>query len=131
MLHGNLRLKLGLLLINAIDPIVFILEPLANSVPECFALFAIVELPVMNACAARIAAIHGIVQAIGKHVIAQHALAGGGICVGVEEAAPGGVVITALEIIEPGFLDTLLAGELIFDLSNALIHQQIIPGVGR
>ena len=37
-----------------------------------------------------------IVPAVSKHVIAEEALAGGDEGVGVEEAADGGVVITAL-----------------------------------
>ena len=74
--------------------------------------------------------VYRIVQAIGKHVVAQHSLTGGSIGVGIEEAAPGGVIIAALEIIEPGFLGTLLAVELICDLSNNLKYQQIIPGRG-
>ena len=36
--------------------------------------------------------------------MAEEALAGGGVGVGVDESADGGVVITGLEVIEPGFL---------------------------
>ena len=50
-----------------------------------------------------------VIAAVGKHVIAQEALTGGDEGIGVEESAPGGVVITALEIIEPGFLDYVVA----------------------
>ena len=48
--------------------------------------------------------INRIIQAIGEHVVAKNTLAGGGVGVGVEEAADCGVVISALQIIEPGFL---------------------------
>ena len=46
--------------------------------------------------ACRISVYHRSIVAIGKHVIAEEALAGGDEGVGVEEAADGGVVITAL-----------------------------------
>ena len=58
-------------------------------------------------------------------------MAGGDVDIGIDKSAPGGVVVTALEIIEPGFLDTLVAGELIFDLWDTPIQLQIIPDVGR
>ena len=57
----------------------------------------------MEAKAARIASIHRIVEAIGKHVIAQNALAGGGEGIGIEEAGEGGVIVARLEVIEAGF----------------------------
>ena len=40
--------------------------------------------------------IRGIIQAIGKHVIAQNTLAGGDESIGVEEASDCGIVITGL-----------------------------------
>ena len=43
-----------------------------------------------------------IIQAIGKHVIAKYALAGGGVGVGVDESAQFGIVITGLEVVERG-----------------------------
>jgi hypothetical protein len=46
-----------------------------------------------------------IIAAVGKHVIAQHALAGGYEGIGVEEAAQFGIIIAALQIIEPAILD--------------------------
>ena len=42
-----------------------------------------------------------IISAVGEHVIAQFALAGGDKSVGVEEAAEVRIVISALQIIEP------------------------------
>ena len=45
-------------------------------------------------------------MAVGKHVIAQQALTGGGESVGIDESAQLGIVITGLEIVEPG-LDIL------------------------
>jgi hypothetical protein len=45
-----------------------------------------------------------IVQAVGEHVIAEQALAGGGVCVGVDESAEAGIVITGLQVIQAGFL---------------------------
>ena len=44
---------------------------------------------------------HRIIPAIGKHVIAQESLAGGDEGIGVDESAPGGIVIAALEIVQP------------------------------
>ena len=52
-----------------------------------------------------------VIAAVGKHIVSQQALPGGDEGVGVEEPAPLGVVITALEIIEPGLINTLLAAE--------------------
>ena len=58
-------------------------------------------------------------------------MSGGNEGIGIEETAPGGVVITALEIIEACFLVMLVAGELFFDLWDTPIQLQIIPDVGR
>ena len=41
--------------------------------------------------------------------MAEDALAGGGVGVCVDESADGGVVITGLEVIEPGFLLRVIA----------------------
>ena len=51
-----------------------------------------------NICpfSSRIAVLYRIIPAIGKHVIAQYALAGGDEGVGVEEATDCGIVIAAL-----------------------------------
>jgi len=54
--------------------------------------------------AAGVMVITGIVQTIRKHVIAQQTLAGRNEYVGVEEPAPFGGIIPALEIIQPGLL---------------------------
>jgi hypothetical protein len=56
--------------------------------------------------------ITGIVQTIGEHITSEQTLAGGDEGVGVEEWAPFGVIITALEIIESGFRDMLVATKL-------------------
>ena len=56
-----------------------------------------------------ICVIDRIIGAVGKHVIAQHALAGAYKYIGIDEAVDGGVIISALEIIEPGFLDYVVA----------------------
>ena len=45
-------------------------------------------------------------MAVGKHVIAQQALTGGGESVGIDESTDFRIVITGLEIVEPG-LDIL------------------------
>ena len=44
----------------------------------------------------RIAIYYRIVPTIRKHIMAEDALAGGGVGVGVYEAAGGGIVITGL-----------------------------------
>ena len=46
--------------------------------------------------------INRIIVTIGKHVIAQQPLTGGGEGVGVEEAAGFGVVVAVLQIIQAG-----------------------------
>ena len=53
--------------------------------------------------------LYGVIVAISKHVIAKETLAGGGIGVGVDEAAGSGVVITGLQIVQPGLLVEELA----------------------
>ena len=63
----------------------------------------------MEACSTGIATVYRIIPTIGKHVIAQDALPGRNIAVGVDEAANLRVVITTLQIIEPGILDGGLA----------------------
>ena len=55
-----------------------------------------------------IATAYRIVAAVSEHVVAQQALAGGDEGIGVDKSADGGVVITALQIIEAG----ILGGEL-------------------
>ena len=52
--------------------------------------------------ACRIYIAYRIIIAIREHIMADNSLAGGGVGVGVEEAAGGRVVISALQIIEPG-----------------------------
>ena len=44
--------------------------------------------------------IYRIIAAIGEHIAAEDALSGGGEAVRVEEAAEGGVVVSALEVVE-------------------------------
>ena len=46
--------------------------------------------------------IHRIIQTVGKHVIAQDALAGACIGVGIDESAQFGIIITGLEVVERG-----------------------------
>ena len=52
---------------------------------------------------------HRIVTAVGKHVIPEDTLAGGNECVCIDESADGGIVVTALQIIESGISDGRLA----------------------
>ena len=44
-----------------------------------------------------------IITAIGKHVIAQQALSGGGKGIGIDESAEAGIVIAGLEVVQAGF----------------------------
>jgi hypothetical protein len=44
-----------------------------------------------------------IIATVGKHIIAQDALAGRNECVGIDESAQFGIVIAGLEIVERGF----------------------------
>ena len=50
-----------------------------------------------------IGTVHRIIPAIRKHIVTQEALASRseGIC--VDKSADAGIVITALEVVEPGF----------------------------
>ena len=56
-----------------------------------------------------IISVHRIIIAIRKHIEPQEALAGGGVAVGVDKSAEGGVVISALEVIEARFSDCVQA----------------------
>ena len=46
--------------------------------------------------------VNRITSTIRKHVSAEDALAGGGVGVGVQEAAEFRIVVAGLEVIEPG-----------------------------
>ena len=59
--------------------------------------------------AVRVGTVHGVVAAVGEGVVAQIALAGGGVAVGVDEPADGGVIIAALEVVEAGFIVLIVA----------------------
>ena len=54
----------------------------------------------MNTGATWIDTINRIIPTVGKHIIAQEPLAGGGVGVGIEESAYLGIVITGLQIVE-------------------------------
>ena len=57
----------------------------------------------LNKCVtAEISSANGVISTIGKHVIAQDALAGGNEGIGVDEAGDFGIIITALQVIEAG-----------------------------
>ena len=45
-------------------------------------------------------AINRIIPTVCKHIVPQEALAGTGVAVSVEEAAQGGIVVSALEVVE-------------------------------
>ena len=66
-----------------------------------------------------------IVFAVGKHVVAQQALAGTGVGIGVDKPAPFGVVITALEVIQAGISDISVASEPIwFSIHRLKSHRK-------
>ena len=52
--------------------------------------------------ACRIYIAYRIIIAIREHIMADNALSGGGIAVRIDESADGRIVISGLEIIEPG-----------------------------
>ena len=47
--------------------------------------------------------IHRIIQAIRISIVPQHSLTGGEVDIGGDEAANLGVVVSALQVIKPGF----------------------------
>ena len=53
--------------------------------------------------------VYRVIIAIGKHIVADDALSGAGIPIRVDEPAPCGVIIPALQVVEACFLDTGLA----------------------
>ena len=73
---------------------------------------------------------HRIVIAVRKHVVPDKPLAGAGVAVGVEEAAQGGIVISALEVIEARLGNAVLssvAKEVDFDSrGNRDLSQELI-----
>ena len=60
--------------------------------------------------AAGIAEICSIIITITKHIIAQHALAGGNKCVRINEPAHLRVIISGLEVVQAGFSVLKLSG---------------------
>ena len=62
----------------------------------------------MEASTARITAINGIIETVGKHVIAQQVLAGGAKYVRVDEPAQGGVIVAGLEVVEAQLTNALV-----------------------
>ena len=52
---------------------------------------------------------NGVISTIGKHIRSDEALTGGGVAVGVDEAFYCGVVISALQIVEAGFVIVVVA----------------------
>ena len=57
----------------------------------------------------RIRVVNWIIQAIGKHIVAEDALASTGVGVGIDESAQFWIVISTLEIIEAGFSIVVVA----------------------
>ena len=53
-------------------------------------------------CARSVRTISRIVVTIGKHIVAKQALSGGDEGIRVEESADFGIVISGLQVIEPG-----------------------------
>lgn len=47
--------------------------------------------------------VYRVIIAIGKHIVADDALSGRGVAVRVDESAPAGVVIPALQVVEACF----------------------------
>jgi len=62
-----------------------------------------------------------IIATICKHIVAEEVLAGGGVGIGIEEAANLGIVISGLQIIEPGLYWGLVA---IGPFSGLLSHAE-------
>ena len=71
--------------------------------------------------------ITGIVHTIRKHIVSEQALAGGNEYVGVEEPAPFGIVISALQVIQPGLWDMLVVTTLFL----LLVPSGGFPSPGR
>ena len=58
---------------------------------------------------ARIGLIHRVIITIGKHIVAYKSLSSGrkGVC--IDESADAGIVVTALQVVEPGFSVVVVA----------------------
>ena len=57
-----------------------------------------------------------LLRYIGKHIIAQQALAGRREGIGIDKSADLGIIITALEVIEAGLLVANIAAETILSV---------------
>ena len=78
----------------------------------------------------RIVAYNRIIPTIGKHIVANKALAGGGEGIRIKESADLGIVIAALEVVEPGFLGIDIATALFFGVfSRACPGAIFTPGM--
>ena len=58
-----------------------------------------------------------IVSTVGKHIAADNTLSSGYEGVGVDKSADLGIVITGLQVIEPGILGSIFAIPSLFALS--------------
>ena len=56
-----------------------------------------------------ITTIHRVVATIGKHVITEKTLPRASKGIRIDESADGGIVISALEVVEPGFSGVAVA----------------------
>ena len=86
-----------------------------------------IELTIINTLrnsSSNILSAYWIVQTIGKHIVAQDTLAGGDESVGVDKSAEVGIIITALEVIELGFLVVHIAMVANFHVIKDLHQQQ-------
>jgi hypothetical protein len=77
--------------------------PFSNYIQGHFTHGTVVALPIMDACTTRVISVNRIVQAICKHVVSNKSLTSAGKGIRIDEPADAGIVISALEVVEPGF----------------------------
>jgi hypothetical protein len=65
-----------------------------------------------------------IIAAVGEHIVAQQTLACGCKCISIDESANLGIVITGLQVIEPGILGAEIATRSFLALSPLVFKNE-------
>ena len=109
--------------------IIFLIQDVWNSPSYHF------RIDILHTITRVICITYGVIPTIGKHVIAEDALAGGGKGVGIEESACCGVVIAGLAVVQlgVGIVDVAAVAEGVLD-TEGTCHgsgdtQNVTPGV--
>jgi hypothetical protein len=81
------------------------------------------------ACSYWIKSRRWVVPTIGKHIIAQDALAGGGVGISIDEPSHLGIIITGLDVVERGPSVLRLTARPIFAFSSPTKSRRFCGGI--